>query len=407
MLFNKIYSVLNSLIFKKKSNDIKTIKLTFSNIPNANKTIPLITNPNNFTYYTSIFVNSIKWVYEEIFFYIKGITFNSNLVSLYAFILVLAIDSALTDDEPLWEPVEWSLVQSWILFIFSFAWIAENLIVSRYGSYTGRDKRVWLGWFKTYWMIELFYALNYGAASVFVITPFYNEVTYSLYFVYSWWNWFSRVFFFKFSALFVFMLLLGYYMQIRSRWLNWKKMLIITLTIVVILAYTIYTQFVILFFGYLTDPIWFQKSRPVDYVQLSHEPLKWGSGNSKRDHFSYHSVRTVFWFKNDGPFAASFLLFHFFFFICLFTLFIYWISLFRRIYSTKEVPTTFLTYCVSSLKHFINFFLLFYVMVFMSFMVNYMRLPYEYSFALENISWISNFIDILWDYPLFLLNIFL
>ena len=28
------------------------------------------------------------------------------------------IDAALTDDEPLWEPIEWSLVQSWLIFVF-------------------------------------------------------------------------------------------------------------------------------------------------------------------------------------------------------------------------------------------------------------------------------------------------
>ena len=46
--------------------------------------------------------------------------------------IVLFIDSLLIDDEPLWEPLEWSLVQTWILFIFIFAWVAENLIVSRF-----------------------------------------------------------------------------------------------------------------------------------------------------------------------------------------------------------------------------------------------------------------------------------
>jgi hypothetical protein len=28
------------------------------------------------------------------------------------------------------------------------------------------------------------------------------------------------------------------------------------------------------FFGYFTDPLWYQKTRFVDYIQLSHEPLK-------------------------------------------------------------------------------------------------------------------------------------
>ena len=48
------------------------------------------------------------------------------------------------------------------------------------------------------------------------------------------------------------------------------------------------------FFGYFTDPTWYQKTRPIDYVQLSHEPARWGWGPARKDHFTYHSVRTVF-----------------------------------------------------------------------------------------------------------------
>jgi hypothetical protein len=38
-------------------------------------------------------------------------------------------------------------------------------------------------------------------------------------------------------------------------------------------------------------------------------------------------------------------------FVCIFFTFIWWISLFRRVYAMKEIPLTFTTYCVSSLKH--------------------------------------------------------
>jgi hypothetical protein len=77
------------------------------------------------------------------------------------------------------------------------------------------------------------------------------------------------------------------------------------------------------FFGYFTDPVWYQKTRPIDYVQLSHGPSRWGWGPAKKDHFTYHNVKTVFWFKNDGPFASSFLMFHIFLFVCLFLLFFF------------------------------------------------------------------------------------
>ena len=334
-------------------------------------------------------------------------TFSYGFMYLRGLFVILFIDACLTDDEPLWEPIEWSLVQTWILFIFTFAWIAENLIVSRYGSYTGRDKRVWMAWYKTFWMIEGYYVINYGVVSVFVIVPFYYETNYNLSFVYSWWHWYSRVFFFKFISVFSIVILIASLLQIGARWLNWKKGLVLTILVNCFLAYLLYTHFIIAFFGYFTDPVWYQKSRPVDYIQLSHEPAKWGWGSAKKDHFTYHNVKTVLWFKNDGPFASSFLLFHTFLFVCLFLTFIYWITLYRRIYSMKEVPLTFTTYCVSALKQFFYYFLMLYIFVFFSFISCYSRFPIELNFIVDNVSWFNNFIHIACDYPAFLFSIFL
>lgn len=334
-------------------------------------------------------------------------SFSFGFMYIQGFIFILFIDACLTDDEPLWEPIEWSLVQTWILFIFAFAWIAENLIVSRYGSYTGRDKRVWMSWYKTFWLIEGYYVINYGVVCVFVIVPFYFETNYNLSFVYSWWHWYSRVFFFKFISIFTIILFISYYLQMSVRWMNWKKGLILVLLVNIFLSYLIYTQFIMTFFGYFTDPVWYQKTRPVDYIQLSHEPARWGWGSAKKDHFTYHNVKTVFWFKNDGPFAASFLFFQTFLFVCIFLLYIYWITLFRRIYAMKEIPLTYTTYCVSSLKQFFYFFLMFYIMIFLSYISNYSRFPIEFLWTLDTQSWFSNFISIGIDYPTFLLSIFL
>ena len=351
----------------------------------------------NTYWFKAVFINWLRNILTRSFgfgfYYIQG------------FVFVLFIDACLTDDEPLWEPIEWSLVQTWILFIFSFAWVAENLIVSRYGSYTGRDKRVWMSWYKTFWLIEGYYVINYGVAIVFVIIPFYFETNYNLSFVYSWWHWYSRVFFFKFLSLFSIILLISYYLQMTVRWLNWKKGLFLVLLINIFLSYLIYTQFLITFFGFFTDPVWYQKTRPVDYIQLSHEPARWGWGSAKKDHFTYHNVKTVFWFKNDGPFAAAMIMFQLFLFACVFFLYIYWISLFRRIYSMKEIPLTFTTYCVSSLRQFFYFALFFYLMIFMSYIVNYSRLPAEFLWAIDNVSWSQNFLQILIDYPAFLYSI--
>ena len=333
-------------------------------------------------------------------------SFGFSFYYIQGFIFVLFIDACLTDDEPLWEPLEWSLVQTWILFIFTFAWIAENLIVSRYGSYTGRDKRVWMSWYKTFWLIEGYYVINYGVAAVFVIVPFYFETNYNLSFVYSWWHWYSRVFFFKFISILTLVMYIAFYLQMTTRWLNYKKGLFLVLLVNIFLSYLIYTQFIITFLGFFTDPVWYQKTRPIDYIQLSHEPARWGWGSAKKDHFTYHGVKTVFWFKNDGPFAAAMIFFQTFLFVCIFFLYIYWITLFRRIWSMKEIPLTLTTYCVSSLRQFFYFALFMYILVFISYLANYSRLPIEFLWAIDTASWGDNFMLIVRDYPTFLLGLF-
>ena len=384
----------NTLYFSKNSSNTNYVKPHIED---------LIHIPEDYSLQKKLYLSSIiSWLRYTIqrsfgfsFYYIQG------------FVFVLFIDACLTDDEPLWEPIEWSLVQTWILFIFTFAWIAENLIVSRYGSYTGRDKRVWMSWYKTFWLIEGYYVINYAVAAIFVIVPFYFETNYNLSFVYSWWHWYSRVFFFKFISILTLIILLSYYLQITVRWLNYKKGLFLVLLINIFLSYLIYTQFIITFLGFFTDPVWYQKTRPIDYIQLSHEPARWGWGSAKKDHFTYHGVKTVFWFKNDGPFAAAMIFFQTFLFVCIFFLYIYWITLFRRIWSTKEIPLTLTTYCVSSLRQFFYFALWMYFLVFVSYLANYSRLPIEFIWSIDNNSWFNNFALILKDYPSFLIKLFL
>jgi len=318
--------------------------------------------------------------------------------------ILFFFDAMLTDDEPLWEPVEWSLVQSWILFIFAFAWIAENLITSRFGSYTGRDKRVWVAWYKTFWLIEGWYVLSLGAAALFVITPFYHEISYTLPLVVSWWNWYSRVFFFKFISIYSLILYIAYYLQLNLGVFHWRKSLLLILIINIFLSYLLYTHFLMSFFAYFTDPNWYHKTRLVDYIHLSHEPNKWSWGNAKRDHFSYHRSTTVFWFKNDGPFASAFLIFHIMFFLCLFALYIYWLTLFRRVYTTQEITFTYTTYCVSALRQFFYYFLLLYLLVVFSFVVQYWRLPIEYSWLVNTTPVLSVLQSNVVSYPSFILS---
>lgn len=316
---------------------------------------------------------------------------------LRGLIIIFFIDACITDDEPLWEPIEWSLVQTWIFFIFLFAWIAENLISSRYGAYTGRDKRIWFAWFKSFWLIELWYLISYGSAILFIIVPFYYELTYNISFVFSWWDWYSRVFFFKFISIYAIVLTLATTLLINLRWLNWKKIFFFCLIINFFLSYLLYVHFIMSFFGYFTDPLWYQKTRFIDAIQASHEPLKWGWGSAKRDHFTYHKVTTVFWFKNDLPFAGAFLMLHLFLFLCLFFLNLFWLVLLRKIYTTQEVTFTYFSYCVSSLRQFFYFYLFIYIFIFISYLIPFWRFPIELTWVVNKWSWweifFTNFIN--------------
>ena len=370
------------------------VKSVFNQSYNLPKSSPLYLLYIKLTLVASWCLNAFKRSFGEGAIYIRG------LVILFVF------DAMLTDDEPLWEPVEWSLVQTWIMFIFAFAWIGENLISSRFGSFTGRDKRVWFSWYKTFWLIEGWYVLSLAGAALFVIVPFYHEISYTLPLVVSWWNWYSRVFFFKFISAYSLILYIAYYLQLNLGFFHWRKSLFLILLVNMFLSYLLYTHFMMSFFGYFTDPNWYHKTRLIDYVHLSHEPNKWSWGNAKRDHFSYHKSTTVFWFKNDGPFASAFLLFHIMFFLCLFALYLYWVTLFRRVYCTKEITYTYTTFCVSALRQFFYYFLLTYLLVFFSFIVQYWRLPIEYLWVLNNKPILSVLYTNLFDYPSFIFSLF-
>ena len=386
--FNQINFNNNFLIFNNykfiKNNYYKNFKNNF---------FFFFFNNFLFDFYLIFNINFNNFLFN--FYLIFKKTFGNGYNSIKGFFLILILDASITDDEPIWEPLEWSLIQTWIFFIFLFAWIAENLITSRYGSYTGRDKRVWLGWYRTFWLIELWYIICYGAAALFIIVPFYYELTYNISFVFSWWNWYNRSFFFKFIFLYTIVIYISYLVQLNIKWMNWKKNFYLILIINLFIGYLLYINFIISFFAYFTDPLWYQKTRIIDYIQLSHEPLKWGWGSNKRDHFSYHKVSTVFWFKNDGPFAGAFLMLNLFFLLSIFFLWIYWIVLIRKIYFTKEITYTYYTFSLSSLKQFLFLFLLYFILIIFSFIINYWRFPIEFLWIINANSWFYIFFSII------------
>ena len=204
------------------------------------------------------------------------------------------------------------------------------------------------------------------------MVPYYYETNYNMAYLTSWWDWYSRAFFCRYTGVMVLILSIAQVIQIGARSMDWRKALILTLLVITALTYLLYAQFILTFFGFLADPSWYSKNRVNDYVQLSLEPARWGWGVAKgRDHVTYHSARTVFWYKQDGPFAETMLFFHSWIFISTFLLYLYWITLFRRIYALGEVPITLVTYTVASLRQYFYFIALLYMLVFISYFVNY------------------------------------
>lgn len=336
--------------------------------------------------------------YYKINYYFKIIyykTFGEGFLYLRGFFIICFIDSLVTDDEPLWEPIEWSLIQYWLLFIFIFAWIAENLISSRYGAFSGRDKKVWTAWYKSFWLIEFWYVLTLGIVVTFVMTPFYFEISYQMSFIMVWWHWINKTFFFKTIMPLTILIYITYLVQLGSKWLDWKKLFFFVAVVVLLLLLAFLWIFFTTLFMYFGDALWYQKTCYIDMIQLSHTPLKWGWGDEKRDHFTYHNVSSEFWFKNDTPFGGAFLFINLFILVSLFLVNFYWITLLRRIYTTKEV-SYFLTTCtIGSIKQYFHGYLLLAVLVGFSFIINYWRYPIEFTWILQNGSLLNHFIEFL------------
>ena len=259
---------------------------------------------------TSFFSVCKKFLFK--FFELDGWVFFKTVF------IVILIDGLLLDDEPLWEPLEWSVVQTWIFYLFLFSWVAEVVFSSRYGSYTNRDKIVWIGLFKTYYGMLFWFLINMFIVTIFVTLPFYFEITYAISYSVVWWNWISSVFFFRIGSIFTIILALILILRFQTRWLNLNTTKLILLAILVLLTYIFYFNFIVTWFSYFTDPNEFSHSGWSELSWLNNGPLKWGWGSDARDHFSYHKTPTVFWAKNDQLILSSFLFINIFFFYIFF-----------------------------------------------------------------------------------------
>jgi len=236
-----------------------------------------------------------------------------GLVLFRNLFIILMIDTLLIDEEPLWEPLEWTLVQTWVMLIFFFSWAAEILISSAYGSFTGRDKRVYLGLYRSFWFAQMWMIFNLFVVLVFIIVPFYFEVYYNISYVVTWWNWFNSTFFFKTVLCFSVINILTTVAKLAIRWISWKKLFLLYSAITLILFYLLLTQLILTYFSFTTDINLYKKVGWMEYSNLSQGPLKWGWGSEGRDFFYPHGTSESFWFKNDSAYGLSFFLISFFF----------------------------------------------------------------------------------------------
>ena len=297
--------------------------------------------------------------------------------AILAVLAVLFFDALLLDDEPLWEPLEWSVVQTWVLYSYLFTWVSEVVFSSRYGSYTNRDKIVWIGLFRAYYGMLYWFFCNVVIVTVFVTLPFYFEITYSISYSVVWWNWISSVFFFKFISVFSVILVLATVLRLRARWAFLGEMRLLLFLIFVLLSVLFFFQTFATWFAFFTDADTFKKSGWSELSRVVNGPLKWGWGSADRDHFSYHKTTSVFWAKNDQLILGSLLFINIFLFLFLFFLLLQVFSYFWVLTYSGEVSHNGLTFLYSTLLHFMYLVMTFSLLVLLSMLYQFMRFPIE------------------------------
>lgn len=330
----------------------------------------------NFLFFIS---HNFKVIYNKVTT-LEGFTYIRNL-----FILLL-IDGLVLDDEPLWEPLEWSVMQTWILYIFIFSWAAEVIFSSRYGLYTNRDKIVWIGLYKVYSLMQAWFLLNIIFTTAFVTLPFYFEISYSISYAVVWWNWYTSIFFFKFTTIFSVIILLVIIVRLQLRHSPHSSAEYLLLLVPLLILYLLYFNFIVVLFGFFTDPTEFKSSGWSNLSRVVHGPLKWGYGSESRDHFAYHRTTSVFWYKNDPLMAGSMLFLNIFIFKFLFFLLLQSISITRTLAASKELSFNIITYFYSTVKQFLYFIYLLMSLVFLSFIYQFMRYPFELYWFMKFIS---------------------
>lgn len=293
-------------------------------------------------------MNLYNWIYNTIKYINNLVRYNSFII--LNILLIFVVDALIGDDEPLFEPIEWTLWQTWLLFILVISWLAELLISSTYGNYTGRDKRVWTALYKSYWLVQIYIMFCLLSLTIFTIVPFYFELQSCNAVWISFWNWYNRIFLWKALSIHFILLLFAFMLQINSRWINYSKVLIIMFIVIILVGLLVYTNITVIMFLYFTNPLTYNINLNLDYAQLSNVPNKWGWGMSNKDHFSYHTTPTVFWYKYDFCYIASILIIQLFFTLSYILIFFQLSLIFIKFYTTKIITYTLLTYYANIIR---------------------------------------------------------
>ena len=317
-----------------------------------------------------------------------------NFIILIIYLVIIIFDLFLLDDEPLWEPLEWSLIQTWLLYIYLFSWISENIQSSNLGSYSSRDKKVYTGLFKSWWFVEFWFCFNIIIACIFIATPFYFETNYYLSNLNTWWNWFNKFFFLKLSHILMYSIYLSYFLLILNKWYNWKIKFIISFIIILFISYFIFFIIFNFLFFYSTDYFRFKRLNWLNYFTISKGPNRWNYGvDSKydKDKFNYHKTPWKFWFKNDSLYSSIFIIINWFILLSFFFLYIKWVVFLKYIFINKKTSFTFVNFIYSN---FFNFFIFyFFLFVFCVLSLYYQFLRYASGlFYFNKINFIKNII---------------
>ncbi len=328
------------------------------------------------------FVSTVFSSDKILYFYKNFISkiYTDSYLFIISFIIVIFCDSLIVDDEPIWEPIEWSVWQTLLVFIFMFAWTAEVLISSRFGNFTGRDKRIWLALFKAYWQVEFYLMLALVLLAIFGIVPFYFEQQSPAANWISFWLWYDKIFLWK-TISYVFLIL--YFCNIWQISFRWTSLHTTQWFLIIVFLFTtiiVYQNILTLSFLYFTNPNTYSIMLGIDYSQLAHTPNKWAWGSASRDHFSYHTTPLAYWMKYEFVYISCLLFIHLFFTFSI--LLLYWqvIITLRKIYSTKQISYTYVTYICYSYRIYFYLISCMYSFSIISFIFILLRNPYDFLF---------------------------